>query len=398
MLNITEIKKYILLIWIIIASGVWTIKFSSTMTIFINFVLAIVMLIVLFSRGILRKSFLLFIISIGLIFLMIFNFDIVSWMSYAFIICFCIMGMYICTFWKKGEFLDKYTNIIFIIALVSLVMYIFRGYLATKQGGFPVINGQSISYTNFYIYLYCRELPDRNCGIFWEPGAYAVFISIALYNTLINNEKNKKFKLLVFIITLFTTQSTLAYTIILFSILLYLLKNNVNTVGYIKKIFIGILILIIVLLIMNELGAFQNIQEKLFSGLQTNASSRARNVAQLIDLDIIVKHPFTGVGFSEYLKYVNSIGSIYGQNWTMAANTFTFMGAVFGLPYLIIVGYGLSKIHPNNSSKSFNLVSILFWIWLFVSQNFMQKPILYCLIFLGYKLKSVKDMEVKIYE
>ena len=97
MLNITEIKKYILLIWIIIASGVWTIKFSSTMTIFINFVLAIVMLIVLFSRGILRKSFLLFIISIGLIFLMIFNFDIVSWMSYAFIICFCIMGMYICT-------------------------------------------------------------------------------------------------------------------------------------------------------------------------------------------------------------------------------------------------------------------------------------------------------------
>lgn len=73
MLNITEIKKYILLIWIIIASGVWTIKFSSTMTIFINFVLAIVMLIVLFSRGILRKSFLLFIISIGLIFLMIFN-------------------------------------------------------------------------------------------------------------------------------------------------------------------------------------------------------------------------------------------------------------------------------------------------------------------------------------
>ena len=82
----------------------------------------------------------------------------------------------------------------------------------------------------------------------------------------------------------------------------------------------------------------------------------------------------------------------------MSANTFTFMGAVFGLPYLIIVGCGLSKIHPNNSSKFFNLVSILFWIWLFVSQNFMQKPILYCLIFLGYKLKSVKDMEVKIYE
>ena len=88
----------------------------------------------------------------------------------------------------------------------------------------------------------------------------------------------------MFIITLFTTQSTLAYTIILFSILLYLLKNNVNTVGYIKKIFIGILILIIVLLIMNELGAFQNIQEKLFSGLQTNASSRARNV--LIPLEV----------------------------------------------------------------------------------------------------------------
>ena len=129
--------------------------------------------------------------------------------------------MYISFFWQKGEFLDKYTKIILIVAVISLIMYTFRGFLATLQSGLQVVKGQAISYTNFYIYLYCRELPNRNCAIFWEPGAFAVFLGIALYNVLVSDKENKMFKLLILIVTLFTTQSTLAYTVILFALLLF---------------------------------------------------------------------------------------------------------------------------------------------------------------------------------
>ena len=100
------------------------------------------------------------------------------------------MGLYISAFWKEGEFLDKYTNIMTIIVVISLIMYCFRSFLATHQTGFPIIQGQAVSYTNYFVYLYCRELPDRNCAIFWEPGAFAVFVGIALFYILATNKKN----------------------------------------------------------------------------------------------------------------------------------------------------------------------------------------------------------------
>ena len=45
---------------------------------------------------------------------------------------------------------------------------------------------------------------------------------------------------------------------------------------------------------------------------------------------------------------------------------------------------GIIKIYPKNTNVMFKIVSSCFWIWLFVTQNFVQKPIFYCLIFLGY--------------
>ena len=233
------------------------------------------------------------------------------------------------------------------------------------------------------MYLYCRELPDRNCAIFWEPGAFAVFIGIALFYILATNKKNKLLRIFLFVIALLTTQSTLAYTIILFAILMSLTMHT-DKGGFLQKMVIGILPTFIVLIIMNEFGIFQNIQEKLFTGIQTNASSRARNVAQMIDLFIATKSPVVGVGFNGYFEQVHSIGTLFGQKWTMAANTFTFMAAIFGIPYVLISVNGIIKIYPKNTNVMFKIVSSCFWIWLFVTQNFVQKPIFYCLIFLGY--------------
>ena len=393
-LNVSETRKYLLLLWILIASGVWTVSVPASLTVLINFALAVSMLIILCQRGVLRKAVLLAVFTMLLLCTFLLNFDFQSWMSYVFIICFCIMGMYISSFWHEGEFLNKYTNIITIISVVSLVMYIFRNFLASHQAGFPVVEGQEVSYTNFYIYLYCRELPNRNCAIFWEPGAFAVFIGVAMYTTLITNKKNKILKLIVYIVALFTTQSTLAYTIILFAVLMYLVQRN-NNASVFQKVLIGILMTSIVLLVMDEFDVFQNIQEKLFTGIETNASSRARNIAQLIDLSVISKSPIIGVGFNEYFNQVRVIGTLFGQNWTMAANTFTFMGAIFGIPYTLVTVIGIAKVCPRNASIIFKYISSCFWIWLFVTQNFVQKPIFYCLVFLGYRASAYGSVEVK---
>lgn len=383
MLNLSKINKYLLLVWIIILSGVWSISVPPLLAIVLNFTLSMYMLIKLCNIKEKRGTPIIILFVILLFFTFFLNCDFLSWMSYAFIICFCIMGLYISAFWKEGEFLDKYTNIMTIIVVISLIMYCFRSFLATHQTGFPIIQGQAVSYTNYFVYLYCRELPDRNCAIFWEPGAFAVFVGIALFYILATNKKNKLLRIFLFIIALLTTQSTLAYTIILFAILMSLTMHT-DKGGFLQKMVIGILPTFIVLIIMNEFGIFQNIQEKLFTGIQTNASSRARNVAQMIDLFIATKSPVVGAGFNGYFEQVHSIGTLFGQKWTMAANTFTFMAAIFGIPYVLISVNGIIKIYPKNTNVMFKIVSSCFWIWLFVTQNFVQKPIFYCLIFLGY--------------
>lgn len=180
MLNLSKINKYLLLVWIIILSGVWSISVPPLLAIVLNFTLSMYMLIKLCNIKEKRGTPIIILFVILLFFTFFLNCDFLSWMSYAFIICFCIMGLYISAFWKEGEFLDKYTNIMTIIVVISLIMYCFRSFLATHQTGFPIIQGQAVSYTNYFVYLYCRELPDRNCAIFWEPGAFAVFVGIAL--------------------------------------------------------------------------------------------------------------------------------------------------------------------------------------------------------------------------
>ena len=64
---------------------------------------------------------------------------------------------------------------------------------------------------------------------------------------------------------------------------------------------------------MNELGVYQNIQDKLFEGLNTNTSSKARNIGQMIDMKIIQTSPVFGVGFSRYSELVPYIGMLLGE-------------------------------------------------------------------------------------
>ncbi len=382
-INLIEIKKYLLLTWIILLSGVWTISIPPLIIIVINFLLLFVLILKMISQYKNVKGMKYLIVIAMLLFsAFIINFDSSAWMSYVFICSYSVIALYICNYWKKGEFLNKYSNIILIICIISLVMYSCRGILVNHQSGFPIVQGKSISYTNFYIYLYCRELPNRNCAIFWEPGAFAVFIGIALYSTLINDKKDKYWKIAIYLIAMLTTYSTLAYTLILFTLLLLIIQKKEKKIIF--KTLISIIVVAIILIVMNKLGAYQNIQEKLFVGLNTNSSSKARNIGQMIDIKVIFSSPLFGVGFSKYAEHVSNIGMLLGQKWSVSANTFTYMGALFGLIYVLIIASGIIKFCKNNKNIFFILISVLYMIWLFTTQNFVEKPILYCLVFLGF--------------
>jgi hypothetical protein len=79
--------------------------------------------------------------------------------------------------------------------------------------------------------LYGFAIP-RNCGYAWEPGAFAVYICLAIFINLFctDSDKNKKQRLWFLVIALLSTQSTTGYLIFIVIILFYFLNTNLKIV------------------------------------------------------------------------------------------------------------------------------------------------------------------------
>lgn len=130
------------------------------------------------------------------------------------------------------EFPIYFSGIIFVYAVISLFCFTY----ISVGGSIPYY---SINDTNIdggvvmRVYnLYYTQLGNpagglvygaRNCGPFWEPGAFQGFLNLSLWFELtINRERDKywKLRIIVFIITVLTTLSTGGY-VALFTILLF---------------------------------------------------------------------------------------------------------------------------------------------------------------------------------
>lgn len=79
--------------------------------------------------------------------------------------------------------------------------------------------------------LYGLSLP-RNCGYTWEPGAFAVYLCLAILINLFFNKSEGKgnIRFWVLLIALISTQSTTGYIIFLVIIFYYLLNKRLNIV------------------------------------------------------------------------------------------------------------------------------------------------------------------------
>jgi hypothetical protein len=131
-----------------------------------------------------------------------------------------------------GEhFVYIFQRIIFFFACVSLVMYslfyvpnLLDPLLEISEAVFqPLFGLGESSYTyrpNFILFnFHGIELePMRNSGPFWEPGAFSVYLNLAIGFEILRTGKFRIRKNLVFIIALLTTLSTAGYAVFFFLI------------------------------------------------------------------------------------------------------------------------------------------------------------------------------------
>lgn len=386
--------EYILIIVLLIFSGNPVSRLMGKYAVFIT---AAFIFIALYPK--IKKDFYAAFISIGAGLMLIFisqNYILgfVSWPGALNYISIFLLGGLI--LYVLGEnFPYKFFNVVSYISVISLFFYPIFNLLNLHPQGLLWGNER---YT-YIIYTYVEEHHFRNCGMFWEPGAFAgVLVLCIAFN--INNLpvlwKKHKFKVAAIVLALVSTQSTTGY-IIFFFIGTYFLFFFVRdkTIAF---TLLPVLFVIAVIVYTNATFLQKKVESQSESSLTLDKGEFSNNRfgSLIFDMHYIKKHPIIGNGFHESTRYADNPELIQliqmGANLANA-NGFSNYMACLGIPfmffYFVLSFNATSKI----DRKLGILVTIVIFLTMF-GEQWLNFPLFTGIVFLRCKRKNYKQISI----
>ncbi len=247
--------------------------------------------------------------------------------------CVFILSEYI----DRNMFILSYIKIMKYFCILSLIIYFTSMFITIES--FPFFREELLG-TDIFKYTFYHSWgwgmgSTRNSGMFWEPGAFQCFINISLIFELFGEKKNK-FNIILFIITIITTQSTTGY-IIMAMVLLYSMvtlkikfKNKTNVILLFLVIIIGLFYLF------NS----KIITDKFDTG---NTSYRLRTNDFMGSINIITKYPLKGVGYVSELKKFEEDSNYINKNSNGLLIFIMEFGLIIFIVYIIFLYDGINK-------------------------------------------------------
>ncbi|MBL4585514.1 MAG: O-antigen ligase family protein, partial [Flavobacteriales bacterium] len=195
----------------------------------------------------------------------------------------------------------------------------------------------NIGIFTFSIHHYSyQSIFPRNSGPFWEPGAYAGFLMLAIIfntarTTVLWNKENR-----VFMIALLTTFSTGGYI----ALGLYLVGYYGIFLRRSKMIMMLPIVMAMFYYIFNSVGFLREKFEEHIVNVETTDLSnqkRTRAVSGLLDLQDVAKYPFFGRGRSLETRYgkFHNTSEIHRNNGT--SNFAATFGVIAFLMYFMLL-------------------------------------------------------------
>lgn len=215
----------------------------------------------------------------------------------------------------------------------------------------------------------------RNCGFAWEPGAFSSFICLAIfcnsirYNFRIINNR----ALVIFIITLFTTQSTTGGMIFIIMLLGWLITRRKFGISI---ILIPILIYIYQLTFIQEklMNEYELTANSDLSGYNTTSSYQlGRMKSFLLYMQEFQKHPILGLGGNKSGIFLNQEGY---ENISLVSgfgSLFAMYGIIMSCIFFLSL-YKSAKYITKNISKNGYLLPIVV-IGTMISYSLWREPI-----------------------
>lgn len=284
------------------------------------------------------------------------------------------------------NYIKCFTNIITFIAIYSLAIYLIclfpdiKTYLynhIASNGSLNVEEAvQKGGGRNFIIYNFQTDFVSevigysRNCGPFWEPGMFAVFLIIALFFNVFLSDKPKKYKTIILVTTLISTFSTGGFMVALLLVAFYIINTGLTARNI--MLFIPVAILTIAY-VMN----LEYIGEKTMHQFNTATvgSDESRYGAFITQLDMIGASPL--IGGEKIADYAKTKTLASGTLWPLVQ-----YGVIAGVLYYISLLRGcFSFIDPKHMRKIIGWELFILLIALSFSQTILLNMSIILMIF-----------------
>ena len=333
-----SLANYLLVYLLLFVSGSWIYQLSPNKLLLLIFAVSFLVWVFYSDRKI-RNSFVLYVIFFTS-FLLIISLYTDGSLLLTSIIGSVIQLLLAYFIVKKvgAAFTATYIKVVVFLALFSLL-----GYMSDTFYLFDVVIRKlprvgEVGYEGlFYLFRFAGHI-ERNNSIFFEPGAYQIFLNAALFMILFSDTgfstTRRWVYVLILTITLLTTFSTTGYLIfaIMFGLFLFGTEEISKTS---KALMVGILVIIVVIfssqfheVIFKKFESFTSIQHI------TDQNDR-RSLDLLVDLEIL-KTYLMGVGHKQYIELFSKISHIRPE-YAGSSNGITKTLAIYGVPFSVFL-------------------------------------------------------------
>jgi len=276
-----------------------------------------------------------------------------------------------------------YLRVMTVVAAVALVCY----YLVTTMNALtflPTIkNLNGVTYRSAIIFNYIEEIPERNCGMFWEPGLFATHLTLSMMLELMTKKRPNIFRLVIFSVCIFTANSSAGFVLWFLCLLLFFVKKSRQGALGIGKNILSVLLLIGAIFVITNFDEILTRtalgENQYFQKLSSDSvSSSSRNNAVSHNMEIFSKSPILGAGISYVTKHMAYVAD---------TSTSTYLMSVFGILgvlYTVYWIYGILKL------KNVNFLSklIIAVIILIIVNKEPHHQLLFTWVLLFYFVKS----------
>ena len=286
------------------------------------------------------------------------------------------------------NFTKYYVNILYVLSIIGFFIYVpqlvlpgFRSFLISSISPLlrnPLYSGDIWYAPDIIVFVFnSGERVYRNCGAFWEPGAYAGFLAIAMVFHYLENKTINDKKSIVLLVALLSTASTTGIIALGFFLVAFL----GNKVAPLYKL---ILIPSVIAAIVIAFTTLDFLGDKITAQMDVaNTHDNTRFKSAVLDLRDFAENPVLGLGRDTKTRFKGISNQVLTHRTNGVSNYLITYGIFIFLFYFGSIFYAFYKLcQRNNYHPKYALYGLILIFIVGFSEVYFSLPFFYGLAML----------------